>query len=1480
MAMKAISKTVTTHPKTVIIVVLIITGLLGAAYAQMGGEMEAEESTFLPDNELVNAYIEIGDNYTSTTSVQALVRANDGDILTQEALLDILRVEEALLNDEDINSTLTSPDNPSESVTSVADIIVLGNMTLEGKRQFLEMLSSLIPVLESLSFDEFNTLLDGINSSVISGLFVLESDASSIIKDNASTILLNEIELMNLAANLNMSDDGGSSSMEFIGNLTQILISSSDNMVKKNATHMVLSQIQLMELMGSTSGDGGEQLASLSALFDPLNSSLSDPALDYNEKKMAIQGTVNILTMQIEEYADSYLLFTSLDNLLSSANDHVNNGDNDTAAALINGTVGDPFSGGLTQNITYMNMLNDSLTSNISIISNFLYSPSPANATLTQANLSTLIPYLVIFGASSVELDALSTLNDTLTLYLLDPSNTTNMEISLEAGQQALALLGTHQASVSQGMLMMGDLVYGLESLRDDIILNASISTEIKVDAVGKFQAGIQENMTMINMINGFMENLRGTLIDLVYILGSSAPDDAKDSAISIMVGELTLFSAPSQSPPDPIILELMANIGETLGSHYTILSVETDQAIIDHSVNMVVSMFALMETPMGSGISETIPDFGGSMNGSGGMFSISTRIEDKIDHLENNMTGSSVKETLRSLFNYNASEDDELVGNASVAVNNAIMQLASVESSISGLLENLIWFEENLSDAGDKAIVSNFSWSISENLTLMSEASSGMQMLGYGLSAVSMMDGTLQGLAFSIPMMLTKDFDVSSAELKSEGTMVIIQLNAEALPGESEEAQSERFLALEKRITRIAEETDHPNTRINVLGMNMVSEEILDATMDSMNILLPAAFILVIVILALIYRNGLDMLFSLLALAFAIVWVYGSGTLLGFVFNPLTIAVPVLIVGLGIDYGIHMTLRYREEREEELGPQQAAGNTILSVGTALLLATATTVIGFLSNIVSEMSVLREFTILCAIGIIASFFIMVTFVPACKLIVDIRKSKKRKDTEEKKEDKNNNKKSTIWHTVKGGGVSAINKGLGFGATAAEHHPIPTIVIAIILAAGGMVSAMQLDTEFNLEDFLPKEMEISKTITYLSENFNISTDTSEILIKGDVAQTEVLFAINETVRNMGDDIYVQREYGRWGETAEVSTILTLMWNAAEDQTSTNPRDLYSQEFSDMFHGNDTNNDWIPDNNVQALLTWIYINESTMSSAKRVLHQNDDGQLDGTLISISVDTGDNKGSELYDELKEDITPLKALVEDETIDQVTITGMPILMDILLTELTNSMQHSLIITVILCFAMLTIVFFITKRSFALGGLATLPVLLCLAWILGTMFLMGIPYNVLTVSVTALTVGLGVTYGIHITHRFLEDLEHFDDIEEACRYSIQHTGSALFGAAATTIAGFGLLVFALLPPLQQFGAVIALTILYSFLASVFVLPALLVMWAKWRNNYRKKRGIKNNAYESEGKEEKIESDEMEEEPEGEQEREGKEKEE
>ena len=115
-------------------------------------------------------------------------------------------------------------------------------------------------------------------------------------------------------------------------------------------------------------------------------------------------------------------------------------------------------------------------------------------------------------------------------------------------------------------------------------------------------------------------------------------------------------------------------------------------------------------------------------------------------------------------------------------------------------------------------------------------------------------------------------------------------------------------------------------------------------------------------------------------------------------------------------------------------------------------------------------------------------------------------------------------------------------------------------------------------------------------------------------------------------------------------------------------------------------------------------------------------------------------------------------------------------------------------------------------------------------------MVVIGYSLNVMTTLIGALTIGLGVTYAIHISHRFIEELEEHHSLENAVKNTVKNTGFSLFGAAMTTVLSFGVLSQSILVPMQQFGTITALTILFSFLSSLWVLPSILVIWAKNSN--------------------------------------------
>lgn len=153
--------------------------------------------------------------------------------------------------------------------------------------------------------------------------------------------------------------------------------------------------------------------------------------------------------------------------------------------------------------------------------------------------------------------------------------------------------------------------------------------------------------------------------------------------------------------------------------------------------------------------------------------------------------------------------------------------------------------------------------------------------------------------------------------------------------------------------------------------------------------------------------------------------------------------------------------------------------------------------------------------------------------------------------------------------------------------------------------------------------------------------------------------------------------------------------------------------------------------------------------------------------------------------------------------------------------------------VTIVVVFALLSAGYRRLHGTWSLGSVTLFPMMLLLTWIFGTMALLDVRLNALTAVIASFTVALGVDYCIHLSERFHEELQRTETIGDAVEPSVVGTGGALAGSALTTASGFGVLALAISPALEQFGIVMGITIVYAFLASVLVLPSLLVLWAR-----------------------------------------------
>jgi uncharacterized protein len=239
--------------------------------------------------------------------------------------------------------------------------------------------------------------------------------------------------------------------------------------------------------------------------------------------------------------------------------------------------------------------------------------------------------------------------------------------------------------------------------------------------------------------------------------------------------------------------------------------------------------------------------------------------------------------------------------------------------------------------------------------------------------------------------------------------------------------------------------------------------------------------------------RTAADTLLTLFTIFAAISFMQGIGVLLSAVgvigsFNPVTQIIPVLLIGLGVDYGIHVTSRYREEIGRGEDVDGAIGRSIGTVGVALTLATVTTAVGFLTNIFNPVPALKDFGILSAVGIVVSFLLMLTFVPSARRLLDRRaEAGDRLPTD----------------GMGASGERLLPQLMARASVLAERAPVPTLIVALVFGGLGVFGLTQLETRFSFTDFLPEDAPAVETLTILQDEFGGGLgESSSVLVESD------------------------------------------------------------------------------------------------------------------------------------------------------------------------------------------------------------------------------------------------------------------------------------------------------------------------------------------------------------------------------------------
>ena len=249
----------------------------------------------------------------------------------------------------------------------------------------------------------------------------------------------------------------------------------------------------------------------------------------------------------------------------------------------------------------------------------------------------------------------------------------------------------------------------------------------------------------------------------------------------------------------------------------------------------------------------------------------------------------------------------------------------------------------------------------------------------------------------------------------------------------------------------------------------------------------------------------GIGLILALLWMQGLIGWSMILGKKIGFeiIFrSQFSNLLPILILALGIDDSLHALHRYKEERRNGKSLEKSAEISVKRVGKAILLTSMTTIVAFMANLTSGIAALRSFGVEAGFGVAAAFILTGLWVPLVRLDVDLWLQKSNKLKEESVD--------TLHMVLKEWLSNTTTK-------SSEYAPFVALIIILISALAAPL-ALNLEGDFQIDDFLDDESDFAVGVNLVNERFR-DGEPGYILVEGDIANPLVLSAIGQMRENM-------------------------------------------------------------------------------------------------------------------------------------------------------------------------------------------------------------------------------------------------------------------------------------------------------------------------------------------------------------------------
>ena len=559
--------------------------------------------------------------------------------------------------------------------------------------------------------------------------------------------------------------------------------------------------------------------------------------------------------------------------------------------------------------------------------------------------------------------------------------------------------------------------------------------------------------------------------------------------------------------------------------------------------------------------------------------------------------------------------------------------------------------------------------------------------------------------------------------------------------------------------------------------------------------------------------------------------------------FNMVTTFLPALVLGMGIDYAIHMISRYAEERSAGKSLNRALYASVIHKGEASFVAAMTTSLVFMGMLTARSRALYEMGGITSVGVMIAFVVTIFLLPAMITLSHFLFKAKHKE-------------NISNYTARLSGFFQFVTGKGRAI----------FVIILVLTFFVAFQAAQTSFVFSSTDLVPRvptqdvideigEADFGTIPTAISAYFTFYAESWEELqrVVGELEQHDLVEAVDSAETYVTVDLTeTQRVLNGLDISAYVHTLDALRQSLEErDEIVKQTQTLLSQ-FSLVQYAASLNGfvDLAVSSN--EILDQLQALRSTLRDLDVAGARTAVVDLQTVLQELDENLQELRDLPPVDTLLREIImsnpePLRAqfLTPDgrfiiqarisreiydadnlDDFDRFASTfsndyfGMPLVAQ----QLENIMKRDFLVSTLLAIGLIAIVLWRSLRKPMRALLAASPLVLGYIWMLGGMRLMSIDFNFLSIIISPLLIGIGVDNGIHVLHRTEE--ERMLNPDCAVERASSATAVALIVTSFTTMLVFGSLLAARTPGLQMLGTSALLGIGFSLLFSLLFLPA------------------------------------------------------